>query len=64
MKIKCINNDDFKYGLTVGKTYEVIEYDKEGYKIINDRNIENWYIEERFKKLSEIRNETINKLLE
>ena len=63
MKVKCINNYGRKY-LTIGKIYEVIGGDDICYKIINDYNDELWYEKECFKTLSEIRNETINKLLE
>ena len=61
MKVKCIDNHGIEDLITVGKTYEVIEEDKYKYKIINNRY---WYYKDRFKPLSEIRNETINKLLE
>lgn len=64
MKVKCINNNDWPNFLTKGKTYEVIRIriDDEGdYVLIDD---ECWYLKYLFKPLSELRNETINKLLE
>ena len=64
MKVKCIRNDDWQIYLTVDKTYEVIKEEGVYYKIIGDKGIENWFPKDWFKSLSEIRNETINKLLE
>ena len=65
MKIKCINNDLVRRWLTIGKTYDVLEIDKDGfYKILNDDGNEWWYIETHFKQVvAEMRNEKINKLL-
>ena len=64
MKVKCIENNGLEKSLTIDKIYDVINVDNIGYLIINDRNIENWYIKERFKPaVAEIRNDTINKLL-
>ena len=65
MKIKCIENNTC-LDLTIGKTYDVISISDLGkyYLIIDDENDESWYIKEYFKPLSEIRNETIDKLLE
>ena len=64
MKVKCIDNVDGWFNITIGKTYKIIGEDELGYKIINDLGEENWYIKEWFKQLSKLRNETINKLLE
>lgn len=63
MKVKCIKNGYWP-NLTIGKTYEVITHDKWNYRIINNKGFQCWYHIEHFKPLSEIRNETINKLLE
>jgi hypothetical protein len=63
MKIVCINNKGWS-SLTLGKTYDVIGINMfSEYIIINDISEEYSYIKERFKLLSEIRNEKINKLL-
>jgi hypothetical protein len=64
MKIKCIEN---KSGyITVGKIYKVINnsVSNYGYRIMNDYGFVSWFDCSYFKTLSEIRNETINKLLE
>ena len=71
MKKVCIKTNK-NYWLTIGKTYEVISdvnydygyYDNNGYNIINDNGDDCWYEKECFKSLAEIRNETIDKLLE
>ena len=53
------------YDLTIGKTYDVIKYDWDGYYIIiNDTDYENLYPKEWFKTIAEYRNEKIDKLLE
>ena len=64
MKVKCIENDGWKDLLTIYKTYEVIDEDKYDYKIICDHDFDIWYDKIYFKPLAEMRNETINKLLE
>ena len=64
MKVKCIENDGWNNFLTIGKFYEVTEEDDAGYIIIDDYGGECWFPKECFKTLSELRNETINKLLE
>jgi hypothetical protein len=66
MKVVCINNNNgWEKWLTIGKTYDIITINEYGdYIIIDDNNHEDWYPNEWFKPLSEIRNEKINKLLE
>ena len=64
MKVKCIDKVDGWFNLTVGKIYEVIGYGGYRYNIIDDIGDECWFPKECFKTLSELRNETINKLLE
>jgi hypothetical protein len=59
MKVKCINKGIW-LSLTIGKTYDVIEYDYDGYYKMDN---EKWYPKSWFKSLSEIRNEKIDKLL-
>lgn len=39
MKVKCIDNGDMVYRLTVGKTYEVIDEDNDSYIIFNDKSL-------------------------
>ena len=65
MKVECINNYNNHYDLTIGKTYEVFDEDnkKTRYWIIDDTGYGYWFPKECFKTLSELRNETINKLL-
>ena len=63
MKVKCIMIRWY-YALTIGKTYNVIGINKyNNYIIINDNGIRGYYPKEWFKLLSELRNETIDKLL-
>jgi hypothetical protein len=69
MKIVCINNwynneNDICYNLTLCKTYKVINKDIYQYNIIDDFNNRCWYNKDRFKLLSEYRNDRIDKLLE
>ena len=65
MKVKCIDIGCWKDRLTIGKTYEVIYEDNNWYWIIiDDIGDEKWFPKRRFTLLSEIRNDTINKLLE
>ena len=65
MKIVCINKNGYNGDITIGKTYEVIHINDYGdYIIINDKGDKNWYPKDRFKSLSEIRADKINKLLE
>lgn len=60
MKVKCIDNKDNEDRLTIGKFYNVIDYDVFWYEI---ENTELKFPKFRFTTLSEIRNEKINKLL-
>ena len=62
MKVKCI--DDNNWYLTIGKIYETIGEYKYSYQIRDDDGDICWPPKEYFRILSEIRNETINKLLE
>ena len=64
MIVKCIYNKYYEYGLTMGKSYDVSEEDDKYYRIINDTNYIVRYNKNCFKTLSEVRNETINNLLE
>ena len=67
MKIKCIKNNGWSHtNITVGKTYDVIEYDKDGnYLIIDDAHCKSWYLKFYFEPaVAEMRNDKINKLLE
>ena len=68
MKVVCIDNIKYgvEYRLTIGKIYEVIRSSDDGnsYIIKNDVEYDTWYWEDLFKKIAEIRNEKIDKLLE
>ena len=66
MKVKCIDNDEcYRNYLTNGKIYDIIDEDNNWYWIINDYGKENWYLKSYFESaVAEIRNDTINKLLE
>ena len=47
-KIKCINPIDWPGALTTGKIYDVIEYDGNGYDIVDDTGQRAWFLENRF----------------
>ena len=64
MIVVCINNDNIEDILTISKTYNTITEDIFCYWIRNDSGYKHWYSISRFKILSEIRNEKIDKLLE
>ena len=64
MKVKCIDNKYFEKYLTIGEIYDVISIDHEGdYKLCDNYGEQGYYYKYRFKPLSEIRNEKIDKLL-
>lgn len=64
MKVKCINNDGYGGALTLGKTYDANYIDKyKCYELIDNFNIKDLYSPLRFKPLSEIRIEKIDKLI-
>ena len=64
MKVKCIDSKHWEKLLTFDKIYEVISISKcDDYEIIDDNNFQWWCEKVRFKPLSEIRNEKIDKLL-
>lgn len=70
-KVKCIDNQDDLYLLTIGKTYEVIDDNENGYWIERDDCVSQfvpgtytWYHKKWFGISSEWRNEKIDKLLD
>lgn len=66
MKVICKHNiDSFgtKLNLTIGKSYDVIEIDSIGFKITNDSKYSGYYTHDRFYSTSELRDMTINQLL-
>lgn len=46
--VECVNNGK-ELSLTLNKKYKVIEENEDGYLIINDKNVKNRYLKERFK---------------
>lgn len=68
MKLVCkpfkINRFTNKIGVTSGKLYQLITSDGDLYKIINDNNEECYYNKNWFYWLEEIREETLNTLLD
>ena len=62
-KVVCIDNYDYEGELTISKTYEIVDEDKYFYNIIDNNDFTCICEKECFKKLSEIRNEKIDKLL-
>jgi hypothetical protein len=65
MKVRCVYNNGWKYYLTIGKIYYVIEINRDNgnYYIIDDENDILMCPKYYFKSLSEYRIERINKLL-
>lgn len=63
VKVKCISIEGWEIYLTVGKIYDVIDYDGLYYHLKADDSYMHFYPKECFKSISEIRNDEINKLL-
>ncbi len=64
MKVVCIKNK-YELLLTLGKVYDVIdERSVLGYLIVNDEGVTNFYAQELFIYLTELRDEKLNNLLE
>ena len=47
----CTNNREVEKELTIGKQYKVIDEDGDYYLISSDKDIRNYYIKDRFKKM-------------
>jgi hypothetical protein len=62
MKVICINNSDILNGLTIDKTYEVVENCQGMYYIKDNSGEERWYYYSRFKDISTIREEKLKQL--
>ncbi len=68
MQVICIDNGSNGYGsgrgLTLNKVYDVIDDNwTHSYLIIDDKGDKTQYIIQRFKLLSEVREEKINEIL-
>lgn len=66
MKVVCISNKNNYCNLTIGKIYNVIEFDNDStyYRISNDENISCWYYHDKFISLKKSRNLKIKKIHE
>lgn len=70
MKIVCVSNIQKVFGslvkldITIDKIYDVVDYADDVYIIIDDSGEEIPYSGYRFKKLEEVRDEKISKILE
>jgi hypothetical protein len=70
MKIVCVDNIQKVFGclvkldLTIDRIYDVIDYADTTYIIIDDSGEEIPYSGFRFKKLEDVRDDKINKILE
>jgi hypothetical protein len=53
MLVECINNEDWKEDLTIGKKYEVIREGIDVYEIISDKGFRSSPFKYRFKKIKE-----------
>ena len=63
MKYQCLNTYN-GYGITKNNIYDVLDYSDLGYvTIINDFGVRDYYLSERFKPISDIREEKLNILL-
>ena len=64
MKVVCIDDKDAGLRLTIDKIYDIIDIETDWYVIKDNFNVISRFYTIRFKSLSEIRNETIDKILE
>lgn len=66
IKVICIDDNVFSKSITYGKTYIVMEEDKEygRYYLEDDESRERWFCWSKFKEIVEFRNDIINKILE
>jgi hypothetical protein len=65
LRVICVENGGVYYysdNLTIGKTYDVIEFSSY-YEVINDNGEKEIFNKIRFKLLSEVREELINHIL-
>lgn len=66
MKVVCKNTSRLITGqfglLTIGKTYDVIYEDYDGYLLKDDTGERRTYNKERFDKLEDVRDKKLNKL--
>lgn len=64
MKVVCIINKyrPFKYDLTIGRYYDVIDFDNLGYKLEDDKGNVKMYPSYCFKTIEEIREDKLIKL--
>lgn len=69
MRVVCIDNIQRVFGspillaLTLHKIYQVVDYSDGAYIVIDDAGEECPYSGFRFKKLEDVRNDKINKIL-
>lgn len=61
--MKVISKVKYIEGLTYGKIYDVVEIDKNGYKIVDDNGGLHYYYSERFQRYDDFIDNQINKLL-
>ena len=66
MKVMCIDNINNTLSLcflTVGKLYDVIYFDTDTIRVLDDNGTERLYSHQRFKFLQDIRQDKLNQLL-
>lgn len=66
-RVRCIDNNEDGYALTLGGDYRVIKAYGEGHYnyviVLNDNGREDEFYEGRFIKVSEVRNDIISEIL-
>lgn len=67
MKVLCIDNDNMSDKLTVGKIYQKLSDVELGsvefYQVVDDNGAQGGFYINRFKPLSDIREEKLNQIL-
>ncbi len=63
MKVRCIDNRNRKGLLTTNKIYDVVEFTKFSYIIVNDIGIMTTFLKDGFISLKEERSQKLSKLI-
>ncbi len=63
MKVRCIYNRNLNGLLTTNKIYDVVEFTKSSYIIVNDVGILTTFLKDGFISLKEERSQKLSKLI-
>lgn len=63
MKVRCIKNRNLDGLLTTNKIYDVVEFTKSSYIIVNDVGILTTFLKDGFISLKEERSQKLSKLI-